>query len=58
MRVQQLAAPLMLVAAALFFIVAFTGPTRQPVYVTLGVVFLFLGIARVRRSRRPGPPAA
>ena len=54
MRVQQLAAPLMLVAAALFFIVAFSGPTRQPVYVALGVVFLVLDIARIRRSRRPG----
>lgn len=57
MRVDQLAGPLMLVAAALFFGIALTGPARQPVYITLGVVFLILAIGRIRRSRRPGPPA-
>jgi len=56
MRAQQVSALLLIAAGALFFWLAFSGPTQRPVYSALGVVFLLLAVARVRRARR-GPPA-
>jgi len=55
MRGQQISALLLIVAGALFFWLAFSGPTRQPVYSALGVVFLLLAVARIRRGRRRPP---
>ncbi len=56
MRTHNLPVLLLIVAGALFFWLAFSGPTQRPVYSALGVVFLLLAVARVRRARR-GPPA-
>jgi len=58
MRAQQVSALLLIVAGALFFWLAFSGPTQRPVYSALGVVFLLLAAARARRARRRGPPPA
>ncbi len=52
----QLSALLLIVAGALFFWLAFGGPTQRPVYSALGVVFLLLAVVRVRRTGRRGPP--
>ena len=57
MRAQQLSVLLMIIAAGLFFWLAFSGPTQRPVYSALGVAFLIIAVARIRRGRR-GPPAA
>ena len=56
MRTQQLSGLLMIVAAGLFFWLAFSGPTQRPVYTALGVAFLILAVARIRRAARRGTP--
>lgn len=56
MRTHQVSAVLLMVAGALFFWLAFSGPTQRPAYSALGVVFLLFAAARVRRARR-GPPS-
>jgi hypothetical protein len=56
MRAQHLPARLMIVAGALFFWVAFSGRGQRPAYLALGVVFLLMGVAHIRRARRRGPP--
>jgi hypothetical protein len=58
MRVQQLSVLLLFVAAALFFWLAFSGPAQQPVYSALGVAFLLIAVARIRRGARRRPPTA
>jgi hypothetical protein len=55
MRAQRVAPLLLIVAGGLFFWLAFSGPTQRPVYSALGVVFLLLAAARIRRARRPPP---
>ncbi len=58
MRVQQLSVLLFFVAAALFFWLAFSGPVQRPVYSALGVAFLLIAVAQIRRGARRGPPSA
>ncbi len=58
MRVQQVSVVLLFVAAALFFWLSFSGPTQRPVYSALGVAFLLIAVARIRRAARRGRPAS
>lgn len=56
MRRHQVSALLLIVAGGLFFWLAFRGPTQRPVYSAVGVVFLLLGVAQIRRAGRRRPP--
>jgi hypothetical protein len=58
MRVQRLSVLLLFLPAALFFWLAFSGPAQRPVYSALGVVFLLIAVARIRRGARRPPPTA
>ncbi len=56
MHMQQLSVLLPIIAAALFFWLSFSGPVQRPVYSALGVAFLLIAVARIRRGARRGPP--
>ena len=53
MNLRVASAALLLVAAALFFVIGFRSVPRNTTYVVLGVVFAILALARFRRARHP-----
>lgn len=56
MNLKRLAGVINLIVATVFLAVGLLGRPMKGFYVAVGVVFLLLGIVRLRQSP-PGPPA-
>lgn len=55
MNPKRLAGIINLIAAVIFLVVGVTSQPRKTFYIVIGVVFLLIGILRLR-STPPGPP--
>ena len=55
MRSTSAAGILLVCAGFVFLLIAFNGVPRNNAYLALGVVFVMIGAARLRRARRTRP---
>ena len=57
MNLKRIAGVINIIAAVVFISVGFSRQPRQSGFIVIGIVFLLIGILRLRQSP-PGPPTA